>query len=182
MHGSALTSHFLEYHLKTENVVSVISTEETWHWGYPVHSHKTLVKNYLVRSSAEVWVYREPETKSPAKETVHKPLHRLTLWAVISTTAFSGLKPTASLFTLPHLGFPGTEDAGKMKRNQGAPGGSDTAVQGLFSSLWPAPLWYSTSLLEQQILTNVLRAMWWGKGCFHWEEAKLIFPIWWYHY
>lgn len=58
--------------------------------------------------------------------------HGITLRGVISSTALSMWKATASLFTLPHFRLPRTEEAGKMKQKQGAPGGKDTAVQSSF--------------------------------------------------
>lgn len=48
----------------------------------------------------------------------------ITLQGMISTTAFNSWKAIA----LPHLTFPGTEEVGKMKQKQGAPGGNDIAA------------------------------------------------------
>lgn len=112
--------------------------------------------------------------------------HGITRRGAINSTALIRWKATASLFTLPHVRLPETDFSRDWKNEAKTRSPRRRGRALLFrvhsTSLWPAPIWYSTILLKQQILTNVLRDMWWGKGCFHWEEAKLIFPIWWYHY
>lgn len=118
---------------------------------------------------------------SSARASVHMALRHMASHyreqSALQPWAGGKLQQASSPF--PNSDFQRLEKWSKNKKPQEAKGPLFRAHS---TSLWPAPLWYSTILLKQQILTNVLRDMWWGKGCFHWEEAKLIFPIWWYHY
>lgn len=244
MHKIALTSHFLDHHLKTEKGTLVINTlvahsevrkdpwelnaqhlEFWWHlggrslalllkshrktsvgpqqnWGileilsmeksdtlrWPSAKPTRLVKCDLDWSSAELWVYSEPEIKPSfcLGSSARAPtLLRHTASRYRERSAlqpWAGRKQQQASSTFPTSDFQEQKRLEKRSKNKEPQEARTLLFRAHFTSLWPVPPWYSMILWKQQILTNVLRDMWWGKGCFHWEVAKLILPIWWYHY
>lgn len=129
--------------------------------------------NLLVRSSPDFWVYREPAQEVAA----HRPLHCWGTWESRYGVR-SALQPLAAgkQQPFPTSHFQEQKRLEKWSKNKEPQEAMTLLSRAHFTSLCLAPFWYSTILLKQQILTNSVGAMWWGKGCFHWEEAKLILP------
>lgn len=66
-----------------------------------------------------------------------------------------------------------------MKQNQEALQGKDTVAQGSFYEPVTCASLIEHNPLEATNIDKRFMHMWWGKGGFHWEVAKLIIPIWW---
>lgn len=134
---------------QTLKILKILNMEKSDTLRWPSAQPKGLVKCDLDQSSAKVWVYSKPKVSPPSQEEVqrlHCSLRHLASHPrEISPTAFSGWKATA----LPHFRLPGQKRLEKWNKNMESQETRPLLFGAHFTSLWPAPIWYSTILQKQ---------------------------------